>query len=157
MIARKSGHERSGPDPGGSVEAVGPGQGGVANSGQGAAGNNVEAPVDEDGSNDPEQQPNLQKMGGASSDYDSNVSAAAGNPRGRGAGKDKGALQHRDEAHHGGMSSEEEARDRLTNEGGPVPPPRSKTGARRGDLETPTVDRGGRYSPINNGHPPHRH
>jgi hypothetical protein len=113
-----------------------------------AAGNNVEAPVDDDGSNDVEQQPNLQKIGPASSDYDSNLSAAAGNPRGRGAGKDKGPLLRRDEGQHGGISSEEEAQDRLTNEGGPAP----STGTHRGGLSKPTWGRRARHDDRRGGH-----
>jgi hypothetical protein len=153
-----------------------------------AGGNNVEAPVDDDGRDgsdqeraigdsgdqDAQQRASQQENGdstdfqstakgaaghrsgapgGASSDEDSNVSADAGNPQGRGAGKDKGPLKRDDKDSHSGMSLDEEAKERMADEGGPAP----NSGARRGELDAPTTDRGGTYSKSNNGHGPGRH
>ncbi|HEY1774233.1 MAG TPA: hypothetical protein VGH91_13680 [Gammaproteobacteria bacterium] len=103
----------------------------------GAGGNNVESP-----SGDESQ--DQERLAGASSDKDSNVSTAAGNPRGREPKKDPDALKgnkdrhERDKDRHGGMSLDEEAKERLTSEGGPPP----GTGARRDDLDAPIPDRG---------------
>lgn len=111
-----------------------------------AGGNNVEMPVDDE-SNNLEQE-----TGGAAADQDSNVNAAAGNPNGRGAGKDPGPLTHATDRHDS-QTWEEQREERLAKERGT--PPNIDTGTRRGDLDTP--DRGATHSPINNGHPPGRH
>jgi hypothetical protein len=137
-----------------------------------AGGNNVEAPVDDDGRDSSDQERVIGESGdqdaqrrasqqergdstdwstakGATghrsgapsdtnSDEDSNVSADAGDPQGRGPKKDSGALK-RDKDRHGGMSLDEVAEERLTSEGGPVP----NSGARRGDLDAPITDHGG--------------
>jgi hypothetical protein len=87
------------------------------------------------------------ESGGAAGDRDSNVSAAAGNPNGRGAGKDPGPLT-RETDRHDSQSRDEQNRERIIKERGSV----LDTGARRGDLEAPTPDHGGTYSPSNNGH-----
>jgi hypothetical protein len=88
------------------------------------------------------------ESGGAASDKDSNVSAEAGNPNGRGAGKDPGPLT-RETDRHDSQSRDQETRERIIKERGMVP----DSGARRGDLEAPTSDHGGSYSPSNNGRP----
>ena len=95
-----------------------------------------------------------QETGGGNGDWDSNVSAAAGNPNGRGAGKDPGPLTHETDRHDR-QSREEQNRELQLKERGSLPTP--DTGARRGDLDAPVPDRGGTYSPINNGSPPGRH
>lgn len=87
--------------------------------------------------------------GAASSDKDSNVSPKAGNTGGREPKKDPGALKRGKDTHHG-MDLDDEAKERLTGEGGPV-----NSGARRGDVDAPIADRGGTYSPSNNGHKRH--
>lgn len=88
------------------------------------------------------------ETGGANGDMDSNVSAAAGNPNGRGAGKDPGPLTHETDRHDR-QTREEQKRELLVKERGTVP----ATGARRGDLDAPEPDRGGTYSNTNNGRP----
>jgi hypothetical protein len=97
-----------------------------------AGGNNVEAP--DDGVN------NLgHETGGAADDRDSNLSAEAGNPNGRGAGKDPGPLTHETDRHDS-QSRDEQARERVAKERGTTINP--DTGARRGDLDAAITDRG---------------
>lgn len=147
----------------------------------GAGGNNVEAPVGDENS---DQERNISREGeqdakqktdqrgradstdarstargdsgyrggapsSASSDKDSNLSPKAGNAGGREPKKDPGALKRGKDTHHG-MDLDDEAKERLTGEGGPV-----NSGARRGDVDAPIADRGGTYSPSNNGHKRH--
>lgn len=88
-----------------------------------------------------------QESGGAAPDRDSNLSAAAGNPNGRGAGKDPSPLMGGDDLHES-KGQKAENQERLVKERGSVP----DTGARRGDVDAPIADRGGTYSPSNNGH-----
>lgn len=160
-----------------------PGQdkGAVKSRSHGARGNNVDAPVDDEssdqerninreGDQDAQQKSGQQRHadstdarstargasghrsgapGTASSDKDSNVSPKAGNPGGREPKKDPGALKRSNDTHHG-MDLDDEAKERLTGEGGPV-----NSGARRGDVDAPIADRGGTYSSSNNGHKRH--
>lgn len=104
--------------------------------------NNVEVTADDDASHLDHE------TGGANGDKDSNVSAAAGNPNGRGPGKDPGPLT-RETDRHDSQTRKEQKREMLVKERVTVP----ATDVRRGDLDAVQTDRGGTYSNINNGHP----
>jgi hypothetical protein len=94
-----------------------------------AGGNNVEAPVDDEGhdSSDQEralgdngdrevQQKDSQQKHSDSTDFDSAAKGASGHRHGAPGGHE--GSKNRDR--HGGMSLDEEAKERQTSEGGPV-------------------------------------